>query len=138
MMLMAMMASTSGFQVMIPTDLVADTAPLLCGAGIVFESDGDVLASRTSSGNENIGSWISPKDLAPGAFTIRADLVSGVLAGSSSATGTDLAMTSNRRWDVLDETGLGAEAVVTIAIKLGGTTLVSKNVTLTALATLGE
>lgn len=127
---------TDDFRVMIPADLVADTAPLPCGAGIVFESNGDVLASRTSSGNENIGSWILPKALAPGLFTIRADLVSGVLAGSSSATGTDLALTSTRRWDVLDETGSGAEAVVTISIKLGGATLASKNVMLTAQATL--
>lgn len=127
---------TDDFRVMIPIDLVADTAPLPCGAGIVFESDGDVLASRTSSGNENVGSWILPKALAPGLFTIRADLVSGVLAGSSSATGTDLAMTSTRRWDVLDDTGSGAGAVVTISIKLGGATLASKNVMLTAQATL--
>src|SRR5690606_22340412 len=101
----------------IPVDVVSDTAEGLASATIEFEADGDVFTHTFSGGATNVGTWLIPAELTS-LCTIRADIVSGSLDPSSSATGTDLAMTADRQWSVLDPGGTGGvEAVLTITIK---------------------
>lgn len=119
----------------IPVDLVSDTAEGTASAAIEFEADGDVFTHTFSGGATNVGTWLIPAALAS-LCTIRADIVSGSLDVSSSATGTDLAMTTDRQWGVVDLGGTGGVgAVITITIKFQGVTIASRNVTLAATAT---
>lgn len=74
-------------------------------------------------------------------YTARFDLSSGTLY-SSSATGTDLSLSSTREWIVLAEATLGVPdiqaATGTLVIKdSGGSTLISRPLTLTATAQKG-
>jgi hypothetical protein len=119
----------------IPVGSVSDTAEGTASAGIEFEADGDVFTHTFSDGATNVGTWLIPAALAS-LCTIRADIVSGSLDESSSATGTDLAMTTDRRWGVFDPGGTGGVgAVLAVTIKFQGVTIASRNVTLAATAT---
>ena len=119
----------------IPVDSVSDTSEVAASAGIEFEADGDVFTHTFSDGATHVGTWLVPASLAP-LCTIRADIVSGSLDESSSATGADLAMTADRQWGVFDPGGTGGvEAVLTITIKFQGVTIASRNVTLDATTT---
>jgi len=118
----------------IPIDAVVDTALGAASAAIEFEADGDVFAHTFSDGSTHVGTWIVPTALAS-LCTIRADIVSGSVEASSSATGTDLAMTADRQWAVVDPGGTGGVgAVLAITIRFQGITIASRNVTLSATA----
>lgn len=98
MLIAAIMGAMGGPRVHHPVGAVTDNSIInVAAAGISYESDGDVIAT-TSVGAEDVGDWIVPKAAAPGAYTIRAEVLSGSLAAGSSATDTDLALTSSRGW----------------------------------------
>ena len=103
-------------------------------ATYTLESDGDVVTATTSGGSVDAGDWIDPKASAPSDYEVKATLNSGTLNGSSSATGSWLALTSNRSWGVTQVVvGVATQVDLTIEIRKGsGATLASANVTLDA------
>jgi hypothetical protein len=109
----------------------SQSSPSAAAALVTFESDGDILEA-TSAGSSDVGDWITPKAFAPDAYTIRATVNSGAVSGGSAATGSDLALSSNRTWRV-DQSGAGTATVnLTIAIKLAGAVVASATWVLTA------
>lgn len=93
-------------------------------------STGDVQKYTSLNGTEDIGDWINPKSGAPGSYECRADVVFGTVTGAS--TGAWLALTSSRSW-VLDNTEPGVtSARLTVSIRLGGSTLTTATVNLSA------
>jgi hypothetical protein len=98
-------------------------------AGINILSTGGILSETSFLGPIPLGEWISPTSAAPGLYEIRADVVVGSVSGT---TGSWLALTSNRQWSV----GLGApgytSAIIDLSIRLGGTTLTTARIQLTA------
>jgi hypothetical protein len=91
-------------------------------------STGDVIGFTTLNGDTDIGDWVSPKSAAPGTYEAKADVVFGSVTGS--ATGSWLALTSDRAW-TLSLVGAGSEAAgLTISIRLGGTVIATASVNL--------
>ena len=118
-----------------PVDSVEDFSAGAAAAYVTYEPDGDVITITNSNGVVDVGDWIVPKAIAPGAYTIRAEVLSGTLSASSSATNADLALTSARSWGV-EHVGPGsATATIRVTIKLGGATLAIRDITLTAIVT---
>jgi len=113
---------------------VVDTNGGTSTAGIVFESDGDVVKTN-SLGNTDAGDWISPKAAAPGTYEIMAHQESGdALDGGSSALDTWLVLTSSRSWSIT-QIGAGAKsATLTVSIRIGSVVLSSGSGTLSATA----
>ena len=104
-------------------------------ATYTLESDGDVVTATTPGGSVDVGDWISPKASAPSDYEVQATLNAGTLSGGSSATGSWLALTSNRLWRVAQivNSGESNAADLTIEIRKGsGAVLASANVTLDA------
>ena len=104
-------------------------------ATYTLESDGDVVTATTSGGSVDAGDWIDPKASAPSDYEVQATLNAGTLTFGSSATGSWLALTSNRSWSVTQIVNSGSSnaADLTIEIRKGsGATLASANVTLEA------
>ena len=103
-------------------------------ATYTLESDGDVVTVTTSGGSVDAGDWIDPKASAPSDYEVKATLNSGTPNGGSSATGSWLALTSNRSWGVTQVVvGVATQVDLTIEIRKGsGATLASANVTLDA------
>ena len=103
-------------------------------ATYTLESDGDVVTATTTLGSSDIGDWIDPKASAPSDYEVRATLNSGTLNVGSSATGSWLALTSNRSWGVTQIiVGAADQVDLTIEIRKGsGATLASATVTLDA------
>jgi hypothetical protein len=105
-------------------------------AAIGYDANGIVYQS-VIAGSTDIGEWTTPSSAgigSSGGYYIRADIVSGSVDGTSSATGTDLALSLTRSWSVTQNT-IGSHAVtLTITIKdgSGGNTLATGTVTLTA------
>lgn len=134
MLIAAIMAAMGGPRVQHPVGAVTDNSIInVAVAYISYESDGDVIAT-TSAGAMDVGDWIVPKTAAPGAYTIRAEVLSGSLAAGSSATDTDLALTSTRSWGV-EQIGAGTTiATIRLTIKLGGAALATRDIVLTATA----
>jgi len=123
-----------GARVQHPVGAVTDNSIGVAVANISYESDGDVIATTIADGAVDVGDWIAPKAAAPGAYTIRAEVLSGSLAAGSSATDTDLALTSTHSWGV-EQVGTGTTtATIRLTIKLGGATLATRDITLTAIA----
>lgn len=75
-----------------------------------------------------IGNWVSPTSAAPGSYECRADLVSGTL--SSGTTGSWLALTSDRTWNLTRLSPGSSSAELTISIRLSGVTLATCTVNL--------
>jgi hypothetical protein len=91
-------------------------------------SGGDVIAITTLVGDIDRGDWVSPKSAAPGSYEAKADVIYGSVTGS--ATGSWLALTSDRTW-TLSLVGAGSEAAgLTISIRLGATVLATCTVDL--------
>ena len=91
-------------------------------------SGGDVIAITTLIGDIDRGDWVSPKSAAPGSYEAKADVIYGSVTGS--ATGSWLALTSDRTW-TLSLVGAGSEAAgLTISIRLGATVLATCTVDL--------
>ena len=104
-------------------------------ATYTLESDGDVMSATTSGGSIDEGDWIDPKASAPSDYEAKATLNAGTLTLGSSATGSWLALTSNRSWSVTQIVNSGSSnaADLTIEIRKGsGATLASASVTLEA------
>ena len=103
-------------------------------ATYTLESDGDVVTATTPLGSSDIGDWIDPKASAPSDYEVQATLNAGTLSGGSSATGSWLALTSNRSWTLGRVTvGVADQVELTIEIRKGsGATLASATVTLDA------
>ena len=103
-------------------------------ATYTLESDGDVVTATTPGGSVDAGDWIDPKASAPSDYEVRATLNSGTLNGGSSATGSWLALTSNRSWGVTQiVVGVADTVDLTIEIRKGsGAALASATVTLDA------
>jgi len=104
------------------SDTVA--APGTAQATCQFESDGDIVSITTTSGTVDVGDWVTPRAVAPGAYEILAHVNSGT-SPTGSALDTWLALTSNRSW-TLTQVGAGSKTVnMTISIRIGGVTLSS-------------
>jgi len=76
----------SGFVDISDGGAVDDTtsAPDTAQAGINFEADGDIESFTSAAGDVDVGDWVTPKAVAPGAYEIMAhqnsgDAVSGTL-----------------------------------------------------------
>jgi hypothetical protein len=87
-------------------------------AEIQYQSDGNIVATTTTNGAEARGDWVTPTSFAPGAYTIRASLVSGS-APFGPALDTDHALSSTRSWNVIDSGGGAMTSTITITIKDG-------------------
>jgi hypothetical protein len=64
-------------------------------------------------------------------YTIRLDLTSGSLIVGSSATGSDLALTSSRSWEMLTGDG-SASAAGTLTLKRSGTAVIARPISMQA------
>jgi len=116
---------------MASTYTVTYDAPGPGTAIITFESDGDVINTTLGS---DVGDWLAPKSFAPSLYEIRATIVSGSLTSGSSATGSWLALTSDRNWRRLSGAlNTLTTCVLTIEIRYaGGPVLDTATVTLNA------
>jgi hypothetical protein len=104
-------------------------------ATYTLESDGDVMSATTGGGSVDEGDWIDPKANAPSNYEVQATLNGGTLTLGSSATGSWLALTSNRSWSVTQIVNSGSSnaADLTIEIRKGsGATLATASVNLEA------
>jgi hypothetical protein len=120
----------------VETTAVSDNSPSPASAFITYESDGDVVATTALDGAVDRGDWISPKALAPGAYTVRAHVDSGSLDGASSAVDSDLALSVSRGWGVTQAVAGANTATITVTIKDGGGNSVAVGqIALTATAT---
>jgi hypothetical protein len=79
-----------------PTISDANIQGINATAGYRLESDGDIVHTDTS-GQTDVGDWLSRKSAAPGAWEVRATLSSGS-APVSGTLNTWQALTSNREW----------------------------------------
>lgn len=102
-------------------------------AATVYKTNGDIDAA-VIIGSTKVGQWITPSTGAPGGYYIRADVTSGSIDGSSSATGVDLALSSARSWSVTQTVAGTKTATLTITIKdgPGGNVLATGSITITA------
>lgn len=100
-------------------------------AGILYESDGDVINQHGATGDTDVDDWLSPKTGAPGAYEIRAILNSGT-PPAGSAVGSWLPLTSNRSWILSSSPSQSKTCQLTIEIRSGATVLDSGTITLTA------
>ena len=115
------------------TDPVGDVSVGFSDAEIQYQSDGDIAEITTSGGSVVTHNWVTPTSLAPGAYTVRASLVSGSTP-AGAALDTDLALTSSRTWGVSTSSGT-VTSTLTITIKDGGGNVkASGNITLSAQA----
>lgn len=110
--------------------------PVASGSGsqtatFTLQSDGDILINVVDGGDN----WIDPVASAPGLYEVKAEIVSGTPGVGSAATGTWLALTSDRLWRVIDATNNGLNVVCVLTIEIrhnGGSVLASTTVTLEA------
>jgi hypothetical protein len=98
-------------------------------SGYSLTNLGRVFWNSSVFGSMMIGDWISPVSAAPGAYEVRADLESGAVDGS--ATGSWLALTSSRSWSVSEFSNIN-QAALNVSIRLGGDTLATARIELTA------
>lgn len=122
-----------GARVVPPSYNVTDTGDTTAHAGIEFKADGSVTGLRVFQGNEDLGNWIEPPSLAPGAYTIRADVLSGTL--TTGTTGTDLALSSSRSWTVQRNSEGTSTVQLQLSIKLGGSVVAQGTTILEAVVT---
>lgn len=103
-------------------------------ANITYFDDGEIEVLLAGSGAIEVGEWITPTNLAPGAYTIRADVAAGSL--SYGSTGSDIAISTSPTWGVARAPGAGvgtSSCTLNFTLKDGGgTTLATGTVTLQA------
>jgi hypothetical protein len=90
-----------------------------------FRSDGSIWRDTdAAAGGAQIGTWITPQGVAPGAYEIRFSHVSGDATNTGSALDTWHALTSNRSrgWTTPPKSG-----TYLAEIRLGSTVLASAN-----------
>lgn len=132
--LLAAFAAIGGDKIQLSGVAVSSVGAGTQTATYTLESDGDVISATTPGGSVDEGDWIDPKASAPSDYEVKATLNSGTLNGGSSATGSWLALTSNRSWGVTQiVVGVADTGDLTIEIRRGsGAVLASANVTLDA------
>jgi hypothetical protein len=132
--LLAAFAAMGGDKIQLSGVAVSSTGSGSQTATYTLESDGDVVTATTPLGSSDISDWIDPKASAPSDYEVKATLNSGTLNGGSSATGSWLALTTNRSWGVTQIiVGVADTGDLTIEIRKGsGAVLASATVTLDA------
>lgn len=103
---------------------VTDTNSGAAQATYALENDGDIITTTNFGGAVDAGDWVVPKSAAGAAYEVRATIVSGTVDSGSSATGSWLALSTTRSWNVQRAT-TGTKAVsLTIEIRLTATGVV--------------
>lgn len=96
---------------------------------ISFASAGTFSSGGLNSGTIETGNWVTPTSLAPGSYTIRAHVSSGS-SPSGDALDADLALTSNRSWNIL-QSGTGSKtSTLLLTLKKAGVTVATGSVQL--------
>jgi hypothetical protein len=132
--LLAAFAAMGGDKIQLSGVAVSSTGSGTQTATYTLESDGDVVTATTDGGSVDAGDWIDPKASAPSDYEVQATLNAGTLTVGSSATGSWLALTSDRSWSVRQTViGVADTGDLTIEIRKGsGAVLASATVTLDA------
>lgn len=118
-----MAAIGSGPRIQLQGATASDVDASLASAGYTLESDGDELKSEGAS-TDDLGDWITPKGLAPGAYECRMTYSSGDTP-AGPALGSWHALTSSRSWS-LTQSGTGSKDFSgTIEIRTGGGLIVA-------------
>ena len=132
--LLAAFAAMGGDKIQLSGVAVSSTGSGSQTATYTLESDGDVVTATTPLGSSDISDWIDPKASAPSDYEVQATLNAGTLTVGSSATGSWLALTSDRSWSVRQTViGVADTGDLTIEIRKGsGAVLASATVTLDA------
>jgi hypothetical protein len=112
---------------------VSDTHAGADSCSIDFNTNGTITKTATGGGG-TIGKWINPTSLASGSYTIRAHKVSGTTP-SGVALDSDLPLSAAKSWGHVLAAPGSASCVLTLTLKLGGNTLATGNVTVSAVAT---
>lgn len=101
-------------------------------ATITLVTGGTFTSAGINVGTVDSGNWVTPTTLAPGSYTIRAHLNSGDTP-AGSALDSDLALTSNRSWNVSVPSSGSSTAVLALTLKDGGgNTVATATTTITA------
>ena len=115
------------------TGYVVDLGGSNSSASVALSSGGTLTYQTddsTSGTNTFTRTWLiigSNSD-----YTIRFDLTSGSVSGGSAATGSDLALTSTRSWNVA-QASIGTNSVAgNLILKRSGTTVITRPINLTA------
>lgn len=93
-----------------------------------LRSTGDIFRTVNTTSTD-IGDWITPKSAASAGYEVYATLNSGSLTGGT--TGSWLALSSNRSWNVNQSTTGIKTAVIGLQIRKTGTTTVLASATIT-------
>lgn len=107
------------------------SAPTLAAAGYELRADGTQWERLLQEGDTEQENWVDPPSAAPGDYEARCTVISGTLSGSSDATDTWLALTSDRLWLVTAQSAVNS-ASIDVEIRLGTTVLVTVRANLTA------
>lgn len=103
-----------------------DTSPGAAQTDFLLTTAGAERIERTNDGNISLGDWVNPPVLAPGDYEVRCTATGDALRSGSSATGTWLALTTNRWWGIRRTAFGTSSAGLTIEIrKASGATLIS-------------
>ena len=109
-----------------------DTQTLNSEAGFQLSNIGIISAFTTRFGDQNLGSWIVPTSVAPGAYEVQLSGLSGDPLTSSSPQNTWIPLNISRGW-YLQQVGQGSKSCnFTIEIRLGTTVLATSSVGLEA------
>lgn len=110
----------------------ADISGGSASAGVRFNSDGtvDQLQGGVASQIDSDTDWVRPEALAPGAYQVRATLVSGDTPSGSLGSWLDL--TSNRLWEITQSGDGSKSSELLIEVGLSETALDSGTYNLSA------
>ena len=113
----------------------ASSAPADARIDYILRTNGNVDLDRLAGSDETLETWKEPRSLDSANYEVRATLAFGSPRSGSSATGTWLALSTERWWGV-EETGIGSETIIfTLEIRRGTKVLSTATITLTAEAT---
>lgn len=114
-----MLLAVGGILYALPTGAVDVSTGVSAVATLNMLSNGTYSCVGNTLGTTQSGNWVTPTSLAPGGYTIRMHVDSGV-APAGPAMDTDHALTSNRIWSVT-RAALGTDSAnVTLTLKDGG------------------
>ena len=129
--MMAMIAA-GGAVFALPTAASDVSAGVDAVASLQFVTNGTFACQGNTLGVTQSGNWITPTALAPGAYTIRLHVNSGVTP-VGPAVDTDHALSSNRTWTVTRSTVGTDTSTCTLTLKDGGgVTVATQSFTFTA------
>lgn len=122
--LLAALMGGSGFVNLTAGGSIDDStaAPDTAQAGVTFEADGDIASFTSAAGSVDVGDWITPKAVAPGAYEIMAHQNSG-----DAVSGTlDTWLSFPQSWFTPEQLVAGSKAAnLTISIRRYGVVLSS-------------